>query len=862
TRTIYLTSGDGTKPVIYQIRDYASNTSTYTDTIILDQTSPTGTITIVSTGTIVYIKGTATDTISGIFEIKYKLDDEIWHLATPDDGNFGNATETFTISLASLSQGSHTISIFSKDLAGNISTLTHTFTTTQQAITIIEPRNNEHIKGIVKVSAICPDITEYVVFEEKREGSITWRAIGTDTSQEQGWSQYWDTPKDEATYTIRATAYNISNQALGTNSIDVEVDNIAPTGTLSITPNPSSRTITGNIIGSPDIKSCLFECGTQAIAFDNNLPFGFTLDILSWNAGTYTFTATIEDEVGNKGTTTASVLIDNIPPYAQIISINGYAPGSKTLFGTATIFFAASDTTTSILGIPTLLIDGIEIIPQQFLSPYGTLTFNTTKYADGAHSLQIKAIDTLGNIGYSPLAIVNIKNGSDRLIILTPPDYSLLNKIVGIEAIAPALTSRMLFSVSTDSLTWLPLATDTTTGDGWKATWNTTLFPDGTYTLRAKAYDQNNTILAEDTNFPLFVDNTPPDISKEGTITTIPNLKNYIEIYFENTLFKGSASNTIKKIYIELEGGIIEPIATIDGEFRKIISLKEGTNTIIIYLEDNVGNVGSKTFTIVYKIPKVTNVLGKDGGIIINPNGSTIEIPQDATLEEKRISFNIITEREEGFPQEQGILFLKTYHSLSNLLIFYEATIDGGGYVFHSPVKLVLAYDDSNWDKNLNGIKDSGEIDEARLSVFFYDEIGRIWIKIGGVVDPINNTITVWVNHFSLFALGMELNPAISSELDVYLERNPFKLGQDTTFVFSLPKPGRVYLRIFDLAGDLVRELMDGSHYQAEKSSAKWNGLNDVGDRYVGSGIYIYQFRVEYDDGKKEQIIKPIGVVK
>ena len=59
-----------------------------------------------------------------------------------------------------------------------------------------------------------------------------------------------------------------------------------------------------------------------------------------------------------------------------------------------------------------------------------------------------------------------------------------------------------------------------------------------------------------------------------------------------------------------------------------------------------------------------------------------------------------------------------------------------------------------------------------------------------------------------------------------------------------------------------MREVLAGQHYGAGESSVNWNGWNDVSDMYVGSGIYIYQFRVEYDDGKTEQIVKPVGVVK
>ncbi|MEW6679695.1 MAG: hypothetical protein AB1297_01560, partial [bacterium] len=317
----------------------------------------------------------------------------------------------------------------------------------------------------------------------------------------------------------------------------------------------------------------------------------------------------------------------------------------------------------------------------------------------------------------------------------------------------------------------------------------------------------------------------------------------------------------VNSFKIKMEGGIIEEIPLINGKFIKLIPLKEGTNTIIFYFEDMAGNLGTTTQIIYYREPKITQGVEETGGVVRNPNGSTIEIPSGAMLEGGRISFNLILGKDEMI-KEPGIEFLRVYHLNSNAILLYECLLGGGGYVFHSPVRLVLTYDDSNWDKNLNGIKDLDEIDETRLNVFFYDEIEKTWIKIGGVVDPINNTISVWVNHFSLFALGVELNPSISSQLNVYLTRNPFKLGQGTTFVFSLPKPGRVYLRIFDLAGDLVRELANGKDFSEGQSSLNWNGLNDVGDRYVGSGIYIYQFRVEYSDGNKEQIIKPIGVVK
>ncbi|MBU1261626.1 hypothetical protein KJ640_01550, partial [bacterium] len=390
--------------------------------------------------------------------------------------------------------------------------------------------------------------------------------------------------------------------------------------------------------------------------------------------------------------------------------------------------------------------------------------------------------------------------------------------------------------------------------------------PDGSYTLQVKLGDVVQHQATDTQEYAVIIETTPPDVEKEGTLTFTPNLTDRLEFFYSNVLLGGTVSSRIARVRIECND-ISQGDLTFDTkrEFRFIISLREGTNTIDIYFTDISGNTGSLTKTIFYRVPKIVQMVGSRGGVIINPNGSVIEIPQGALIGEKRISFNLMMTQDEVMvgSLDNSIIFLKTYHMLSaNLMLIYEFTADGGGYVFHQPVKVTLTYDDSNWDKDLDGVRDPDELDEGRLEVFYYDEVERVWIKVGGVVDPVNNTITFWVNHISIFALGVDTKPSQVTELSVYLTRNPFRLAEGTIFKFELPKPGKVYLRIFDLAGDLVREVLAGHHYPAGENSVNWNGWNDASDKYVGSGIYIYQFRVEYDDGKTEQIVKPIGVVK
>jgi hypothetical protein len=380
--------------------------------------------------------------------------------------------------------------------------------------------------------------------------------------------------------------------------------------------------------------------------------------------------------------------------------------------------------------------------------------------------------------------------------------------------------------------------------------------PEGSYTLLLRLTDLVAHKGTDTEDSAIIVTTVPLKIEDEGTITIIPDLRENLEIYYQKALLKGTVSNRIVDIGIRYDNGITDGVEIIEGVFRKILSLHKGTNTITVYYTDIAGNTGSLTKTILYRIPEVSQVV--TGGVVRNPNGSVIEIPDAAMLSPAKISFSFRLIKDVEF-KPGSIRFLRSYHSEDDLIISYEITAGRSGYCFHRPVKVVLVYDDSNWDENLDGVKDANEIDESRLSAFYYDEVSGEWIEVGGVVDTVNNRVTFYVNHLSIFSLGVSSEPKVS-DLDVWLNRNPFRQREGTVFEFRLPKPGWVHIRIFDLAGDLVRDL-DRVHYPETKSQ-KWDGLNDVSDRYVGSGIYIYQLKVEYDDGKSEQIIKPIGVVK
>jgi len=125
------------------------------------------------------------------------------------------------------------------------------------------------------------------------------------------------------------------------------------------------------------------------------------------------------------------------------------------------------------------------------------------------------------------------------------------------------------------------------------------------------------------------------------------------------------------------------------------------------------------------------------------------------------------------------------------------------------------------------------------LGAFAGDPLSGDWTLF--VADELmldSGTLNSWclsAGHFIDPALEAPDIPTIYALHDNY--PNPF--NPTTTIEFSLPVPGHVDLRIFDVAGRLVRTLVDGK-MTAATHAAVWNG-RDFGGRPVASGVYYYR---------------------
>ncbi len=158
----------------------------------------------------------------------------------------------------------------------------------------------------------------------------------------------------------------------------------------------------------------------------------------------------------------------------------------------------------------------------------------------------------------------------------------------------------------------------------------------------------------------------------------------------------------------------------------------------------------------------------------------------------------------------------------------------------------------------------------ADLNIYYYDPVNNVYLleNRGRSVDAVARTVSVGVGHASVFVI-LNANGAViqgmpySGQLFAYNYPNPFDLSIKTVALnnaslaqqsqaiagtmihYGLPQglSGDVEIRIYNVAGELVRTIRDGARSGGSHYYTEWNGANDSGAK-VASGVYIARFSV------------------
>ncbi len=309
-----LSTGDGTKTVSVQFKDAAGNVSvdTISDTIILDTTPPTGSVVINSDAEYANIAAvTLTLSSPDAVGMRFKNESGAW------SGWESYATsKSWTLSAG---DGTKTVSVQFKDVAGNISVDTISDTiildTTPPTGTVVINSGAEYTNDPAVVLAVSSPDAVQMQFKNESGAWSAWESYATSIS--------WTLSAGDGMKTVSVQFMDAAgNVSVGTISDSIILDTTPPTGAIVINSDDIYTNTTAAILtlSSPDAVGMQFRNESGAWS-DWEIYTTSKLWALSTGDGTKTVCVQFKDAAGNisVGTISDSIILDTAPPTGSIV---------------------------------------------------------------------------------------------------------------------------------------------------------------------------------------------------------------------------------------------------------------------------------------------------------------------------------------------------------------------------------------------------------------------------------------------------------------------------------------------------------------------------------------------------------------
>ena len=387
------------------------------------------------------------------------------------------------------------------------------------------PNDGQTLKGTVSASA-CEVVKSGSFSVARVKFFLNNTALNTDSTKP--WQCSVDTRKfADGSYTLKAVSYDSSGRTTATGQIGVKIQNGTTTGgstgggtgggtggttntppTLSITSPASGTTVKGTSVAcaasasdSNGIKQVEFSIDGAWIKTDVTAPHSCVFDSTKLANGAHTLKAVATDGLGatttsevsfnvSNGTSTGGGTTTNTPP---TVSITAPASGA-TVKGTSVACAASASDADGIKQVQ-FLVDGVSI-KTDITSPFSCL-FDSTKLADGAHTVKAIATDNKGVTSSTEVSfnVANTTSGGGTTnaapsVSLTAPASGTVTGTITFAATASdtdGTIAKVEFYLVNSSGQRTLIASDTTNSYG--GTYNTAQLPNGSYQLLAIAFD-------------------------------------------------------------------------------------------------------------------------------------------------------------------------------------------------------------------------------------------------------------------------------------------------------------------------------------------------------------------------------------
>ena len=562
------------------------------------------------------------------------------------------------------------------------------------------------------------------------------------------------------------------------------------------------------------------------------------------------------DLAGSTNTDTGNFEVDTATPTKPIISSSH---PEDTPYSNADISFdwtSASDSGSGVEGYSYAVNQTETYSLDMSTETEGTSASSTT--ANGTFWFHLAAVDNAGNLSSADKFKFIIDTSSPTFTISASSNPAGQGPITITAAANEELNSSPSVSVQQNGQGAPTSVTMSSSDDiNWTGLYSVVSGFDGTADINVSGDDLAGNTGNSSENFE--VDTVSPTVTV--SLSSTPPLGTGL---FQATLVIVDASAISQTPYLDFT-----PLSAAAGEITLTGSDKnwqgdffinpdtpEGTATFAFSATDAAGNTGNtitsgETFTIETTIDKNT------GGTIYFEDGTKVELPPDAVLEDVNVAISTLTtetalinEANANITDDLSVSAIEG----ADLYREFTATEDISSLNitnFQTDITITIPYIDANQD----GIVDGTGVKESELGMFHLNDVLSKWELVSNSqTDFSSNTVRASMNHFSIFSL-MKISPSSLALNSVIAYPNPCYIKtQSYLRIGGIPlTTTNIEIYIYNVAGRLVRTLKEGSEIFTQVGSkvGKWDGKNSSGKK-VASGVYIYVLKSDNGDKKEK----------
>ncbi len=325
---------------------------------------------------------------------------------------------------------------YTKDYTSGLSFTVTAPTSTPPVVQITSPTSGATVSGSITVAATAtPGSGQNIASVElKIDGTV----VGTKAAAPYSWTVNTNVYTN-AVHTILVTATD-GGGSKGTAQRTFTVNNSPLSVTITSPTNGATVVGTVNVAatasGQQSISKIDIRVDGAMKATLSASPYTWAWDTTGLADGQHTVTATATDSGGATAAQSLTVTVNNLgtAPKVPAVTITDPLNGGQ-LKGSASINTTVSSTVT--LAKVQLLIDGTARA-NMTSGPY-SFTVDTLAYADGAHSIEVRATDINGGVGNQTITAY-FTNPAPIVLIQTPSDGALVSGTINITALIQGST--------------------------------------------------------------------------------------------------------------------------------------------------------------------------------------------------------------------------------------------------------------------------------------------------------------------------------------------------------------------------------------------------------------------------------------